>query len=68
MAIYTMKTRIKFRRFDEKRIVFIEGGFREKFTIELWVVPDGKLPPTSTPTLTKMKYRKGKPQDSCKYI
>ncbi len=47
------------------RIVFVEAGFRENFTLEIWSVPNGATPPKPTPTLTKMKYRKGKPVGFC---
>ncbi|MGI8639395.1 MAG: hypothetical protein ACR2MG_05515 [Pyrinomonadaceae bacterium] len=63
--ILTMKSRIKFSRFDEKRIVFVNGRFRENLTIELWIVPTDVTPPKPTPTLKKMKYRKGKPGNFC---
>lgn len=66
--IENIKTRIKFYNFEENRIVFIDGGFREKFTVELWLVPNGVTPPKPTPTLKKMKYRKGKAEPSCKYL
>jgi hypothetical protein len=66
--IENIKTRIKFYYFDENRIVLIDGGFRENFTIEFWLVPNGATPPKPTPTLKKMKYRKGKAEPSCKYI
>lgn len=48
-----------------ERIVFVEAGFREEFTVEFWQVPLGAQPPKPTPTLTKMKYRKGKPKEFC---
>lgn len=66
--IDNIKTRIKFYNFDENRIVFIDGGFRENFTIELYHVPSGAPLPEPTPSLKTMKYRKGKAKPSCKYI
>ncbi len=48
-----------------KQIVFVEAGFRENFMIEVWSVPLGAEPPKPTPTLKKMRYRKGKPQGFC---
>lgn len=66
--IENIKTRIKFYYFDKNRIVFIDGGFREKFTVELWLVPSSASIPKATPTLKTMKYRKGKAEPSCKYI
>lgn len=32
--IMTMKTRFKFLRFDDTKIVFVNGGFRKNFTVE----------------------------------
>ena len=67
--IKSMQSREKFYSFYDKRIVFIESGFRKNFTVELWLVPNGAALPKLTPTLKKMKYRKGKPpEDICKYI
>ena len=45
--------------------VFLKAGFRENLIIEFWSVPVGATPPTPTPTLKKMKYRKGKPRGFC---
>jgi hypothetical protein len=36
---------------DSGRIVTVEGGFREKPTIDLWVVTSGRTPPTPEPTI-----------------
>ena len=41
--------------------LFVSGGYRENHTVEMWIVPNGTIPPKPTPTLDKMKYRKGKP-------
>ncbi|HRH43423.1 MAG TPA: hypothetical protein PKY82_17465 [Pyrinomonadaceae bacterium] len=48
-----------------QRIVFVEAGFRENFAVEFWFAPNGASAPKPTPTLTKMKYRKGKPKEFC---
>jgi len=61
----TMIRRMAFRKYDRQRIVFIEAGFREKLTVEFWLVPAGAEPPKPTPTLKKIKYRKGEPIDFC---
>ena len=63
--IENIKTRIDLNRFDKKRVVFIEGGLRDYLTVEFWLVPKNTTPPKPTPTLTKMKYRKGKPKNPC---
>ncbi|MDQ3800446.1 MAG: hypothetical protein M3384_13440 [Acidobacteriota bacterium] len=52
------KSHLRLRRFPAERIVFIEGGFREEFTIEFWLVPKDAAPPTPTPTLKKIKQAK----------
>jgi hypothetical protein len=63
--IENIKARIKFFRFDKTRLVFIEGGLREYFTIEYWIVPANAKPPIPSPTLKTMKYRKGKSYRIC---
>ncbi len=60
---WTMKQLLQsvyFRNYDQSRIKFIEGGFREEEITEIWVVPEnGKIPkPTNTvpkPTIPKHK-------------
>lgn len=44
------------------RIVVINGGFRETWEAELWVMPKEANPPTPTPTvrLQDIRYRKGR--------
>ena len=32
-------------------VVPVDGGFREEFTWEVWVVPPGAVPPVATPTV-----------------
>lgn len=39
------------RAVDAKRIVTVDGGFRENFAVELWIVPDTATPPTASPTV-----------------
>jgi len=38
---------------DANRITVLDGGYREKFTIELWVVPPAAAPPQPAPTLSQ---------------
>jgi hypothetical protein len=38
------------RGIDSGRVVFINGGTRERDTYELWIVPQGAEPPRPTPT------------------
>jgi hypothetical protein len=40
------------RYFPYQRTTAIDGGFREKATTELWIVPRGASPPVATPTVT----------------
>lgn len=59
-----LKNHIRFRKFPAEKITFVQGGFREKFTVELWIVPNKANPPKPTPTLKKIKRRKQKRKPS----
>ncbi|CAN5843927.1 hypothetical protein BH20ACI4_BH20ACI4_18670 [soil metagenome] len=50
----------KYRNFSPDRYLFINGGFRQNYEVELWIVPKYSKPPTLTPTVDEVKYRKGK--------
>ena len=63
--IRSMKKYMSYRKMPAERFSFVKAGFRENSTVEIWLVPPGISPPTPTPTLTKMKYRKGKPARFC---
>lgn len=64
--IKSMKERLSFfRGYSIKNFVFIKGGFRENLAVEFWIVPKGANPPKPSPTLAKMKYRKGKSLGFC---
>jgi hypothetical protein len=55
------------RGMDANRIVVINGGYREEWTAELWIVPKGTNPPKPTPTLQAkdIRFRRGKiPKDA----
>jgi len=45
------------------RVVMIDGGYREAWSAELWIVPPGATMPALHPTIPieKIKFRKGKP-------
>ncbi len=46
-----------FPEFSAENIVLVEGGYREKFILEIWIVPkDAKLPKPS-PTLEEKRYK-----------
>ncbi|HZB43848.1 MAG TPA: hypothetical protein VE360_01320, partial [Pyrinomonadaceae bacterium] len=51
------------RGLDPERIFVIDGGHRESWTAELWVVPGGANPPAPTPTVQAedIRYGKGSP-------
>lgn len=61
-AEFRAKSIKRYLRFDSERNVIVNGGYREKFTFEFWIVPDGAEPPKPTPTVkaTEIKFRKGK--------
>ena len=39
------------RGIDASRLVFLNGGFREEDSVELWIVPSGAAAPRATPTV-----------------
>jgi hypothetical protein len=39
------------------RVRFVNGGYRETNSFELWLVPQGATPPSPTPTLTPEQIR-----------
>ena len=45
------------RGIDGRRIVAIDGGYREKQTVELYLVPSGAIPPFATPTVDPKEVR-----------
>lgn len=48
------------RRFDESRVVFVNGGFREESANELWIAPAGADAPQPTDTIPKPTLPQGK--------
>lgn len=54
-----IRTYISQRRFDESRIVFVNGGFREELSNELWLTPAGAEAPQPTDTVAKPTLPKG---------
>ncbi len=42
---------VRFLRISPKDISIIDGGFREKLSIELWLYKKGENPPIPTPTV-----------------
>lgn len=50
------------KRVDKSRIFVVDGGFREKQFVEIWIAPKNAKPPVATPTVDSkdIKFRKGK--------
>ena len=46
-----------------RNLVLVDGGFRENFFLEVWLVTPGAEPPKPTPTLSEkdITFEKGKP-------
>lgn len=55
------------RQYPKENFLFISGGYRELYTVELWLVPQGAIL-KPTPTLTNMRYRKAKLSHVCEGI
>ena len=55
------------RGFGADRIVIVNGGYRTKATMEIWIVPSGERGPVPTPTVAPkhVRLRKGKIRYSC---
>lgn len=64
-TIQTMKARLQIRKIQLENYVFVEAGFRDEFTVEIWNVPNNIEPPKPSPTLENMKYRRGKSKGFC---
>ena len=45
-------------KFEEGRVVLVDGGYRAEAMMELWVVPEGAEAPKSAPTVVLKKRRK----------
>lgn len=50
------------RGIPSERVMVIDGGYREEFQVELWVIPADVTPPSPTPTVPAkdIKFQKGK--------
>ncbi len=64
-TIRSMKKYLALKRVEPSAFVFVKGGFREDFTVEIFLVSNGEPAPEANPTVSKMKYRKGKPTGFC---
>jgi hypothetical protein len=63
--IRSIKKYLSIRKLPVNRFSFVKAGFHEETFVEIWLVPRGAPPPKPTPTITKMKYRKGKAYGFC---
>jgi hypothetical protein len=41
------------RGIEPNRVVVVDGGYREKFATQLWLVPEGAEPPSPAPTVSQ---------------
>jgi hypothetical protein len=57
------------RGIPAERMVVVNGGYRDKWRAELWIVPKGMMPPTPSPTLQprEIRFRKGRVKRSDYY-
>jgi len=46
-----------YRHVPAEQIVTVDGGYREKLTVSLWVVPRGATPPQPSPTVDAAEVR-----------
>ncbi len=53
---------VKYRNIKSDRIILINGGYRENFTVELYTCPRGVAWPTASPTLKAkdVRFAKGR--------
>jgi hypothetical protein len=45
-------------KFEEGRVVLVDGGYREEAMMELWIVPEGAEAPKPSPTIVSQKKRR----------
>jgi hypothetical protein len=63
-----IKKAFALKRIDHQRSPAINGGYREKLTVEFWVIPPGAETPEPTPTVEAKKVRfKGVSRKSIPY-
>lgn len=62
MRAARMPEYLNVRGINPQRVTMIDGGYRESWMAELWIVSKGAHPPKPTPTLQlkDIKFRKGK--------
>jgi hypothetical protein len=52
-ALKRMKDGLTMAGMDSRRVVTLDGGFREEPQVEFWIVPLGSEPPRPTPTVNR---------------
>lgn len=59
---------VETRRLAPGRVVVIDGGYREHWEVELWIVPNGERPaPTPTVQPGEIRFRRGRARRSDYY-
>jgi hypothetical protein len=51
LAARSRKYLVEARGINAERVVTLDAGYREKLTIDLWIVPTGATPPVAEPTV-----------------
>ena len=64
---FTKSYLVKNRDIDASRVFVIDGGYREKFHWEMWLVFQGKEPPKPTPTVEEKDVKFNGESDICGY-
>src|SRR5437763_603615 len=41
------------RGIEANRVVVVDGGYKEKFITQLWLIPEGAEPPSPAPTISQ---------------
>jgi hypothetical protein len=56
--------RAAFQKVDMTNFILVNGGYRERMAVEVWLVPAGAEPPKPLPTIDEktVKFRKGTPR------
>ena len=63
--IRSIKTLMSLWKVQADRITIMNGGYREEPGVEIWSVAPGASAPLPTPTVDKMRFRKGKSSGFC---
>ncbi|HYX71176.1 MAG TPA: hypothetical protein VE732_00275 [Nitrososphaera sp.] len=58
---------VKERGIDSRRVLIIDGGFRNRLSIELWLVPESKELPKARPTISarRVNFQRSKYSFDC---